>query len=410
MAKKPTVTTVSSGYASNTQLNNNFTALRDAFDNTLSLDGSTPNAMQADLDLNGNALLNVGSIDADNLTLNGQTVTELSSVPEWRSTWMTGTSYAKNDLVSEAGSAYICLVAHTSGTFSTDLTALKWELFAQKGAAGAGTGDMVGSNNLSDVTNVATARSNLGLGTVATESTVPVVKGGTGANSAATARSNLGLVIGTNVQAYGATLTSLEGLSLVQGDILYATAADTLARLPKGTARQVVRMNSGATAPEFGDAGTRGTAVASTSGTTIDFTSLPSGIQRLVVMFTGVSVSGTSNFLIQLGDSSGFYLSGYISCSSNSSTFTALNSTSGFVSLGQNSAPATYSGAFTFDRIAANNFTCTSLLASPSPVVMTCSGAGRLNMGSNDLDRVRITTVGGADTFDAGTINIKWEY
>ncbi len=71
MAKKPTVTTVSSGYASNTQLNNNFTALRDAFDNTLSLDGSTPNAMQADLNLNGNDLINAASVNTNNLVVNG---------------------------------------------------------------------------------------------------------------------------------------------------------------------------------------------------------------------------------------------------------------------------------------------------------------------------------------------------
>lgn len=57
--------------------------------------------------------------------------------------------------------------------------------------------------------------------------------------------------IGVSVQASDATLTSLSGLSLVQGDILYATAADTLARLPKGTASQELRMNAGATAPEW---------------------------------------------------------------------------------------------------------------------------------------------------------------
>jgi hypothetical protein len=47
------------------------------------------------------------------------------------------------------------------------------------------------------------------------------------------------------------TLTSLAGLSLVAGDIFYATAADTVARLAKGTAHQVLQINAGATAPEW---------------------------------------------------------------------------------------------------------------------------------------------------------------
>lgn len=71
MAKKPTITTLTSGFNSTTTLNNNFTALRNAFDNTLSLDGSTPNAMNADLDMNSNDILNVGEIDVQALTVDG---------------------------------------------------------------------------------------------------------------------------------------------------------------------------------------------------------------------------------------------------------------------------------------------------------------------------------------------------
>lgn len=65
MAKGPTITTISTGYYSTTALNDNFTNIDTAFDNTLSLDGSTPNAMTADFDLNGNNILNVGNIFVD---------------------------------------------------------------------------------------------------------------------------------------------------------------------------------------------------------------------------------------------------------------------------------------------------------------------------------------------------------
>lgn len=80
MAKRPTITTLTSGFNSTTTLNNNFTALRNAFDNTLSLDGSTPNAMNADLDMNSNDLLNVGDLDAESLRLNGVLVAPSSVV------------------------------------------------------------------------------------------------------------------------------------------------------------------------------------------------------------------------------------------------------------------------------------------------------------------------------------------
>ena len=69
MAKQPTVTTISSGFASQSQLNTNFENIQNAFDNTLSLDGSTPNAMNADLDLNNNDLLKVKAIYVDGVNV-----------------------------------------------------------------------------------------------------------------------------------------------------------------------------------------------------------------------------------------------------------------------------------------------------------------------------------------------------
>ena len=71
MAKKPDITTIASGYYSRQALNNNFENLRDKFNNTLSLDGSTPNAMNADLDMNSNDILNAQTVNTEALRLDG---------------------------------------------------------------------------------------------------------------------------------------------------------------------------------------------------------------------------------------------------------------------------------------------------------------------------------------------------
>lgn len=71
MAKKPTIVNVASGYQSTTTINDNLNNLRNAFDNTLSLDGSTPNAMQADLDMNSYNVINANVIDASTISMNG---------------------------------------------------------------------------------------------------------------------------------------------------------------------------------------------------------------------------------------------------------------------------------------------------------------------------------------------------
>jgi hypothetical protein len=69
MPKQATINTISSGYASQTQLNENFENINTALENTISRDGSAPNAMQGDLDLNNNDLLNVKAIYVDGVNV-----------------------------------------------------------------------------------------------------------------------------------------------------------------------------------------------------------------------------------------------------------------------------------------------------------------------------------------------------
>ena len=66
--------------------------------------------------------------------------------------WLTGTAYALRDVVSQSGNSYICAIAHTAGTFATDLAAGRWVPLAFAGSTSAGvisftpTGTIAASN------------------------------------------------------------------------------------------------------------------------------------------------------------------------------------------------------------------------------------------------------------------------
>lgn len=152
-----------------------------------------------------------------------------------------------------------------------------------------------------------------------------------------------------------------------------------------------------------------GTAVASTSGTALDFTGIPSWARRITVMFNGVSLSGTSSILIQLGDSGGFETTGYVSTSvlnRDGTTPTGLTSTSGFIVVTAVAAN-TLLGNAVLTSVSGNTWVLSSAYAmSGSTHAGTAGGNKTL---SDTLTQVRITTVNGTDTFDAGSINILYE-
>ena len=150
---------------------------------------------------------------------------------------------------------------------------------------------------------------------------------------------------------------------------------------------------------------TSGTAVASTSGTSIDFTGIPATAKRITVMFSNVSTNGTSNPLIQLGSGS-ITTSGYAAFGAYFGASTAATSYSTGFGLYAGDPGNSTKGHAILTLVTGNTWVCSINVAYTSSYLAT--GAGSVSL-SGTLDRLRITTVNGTDTFDAGTINIMWE-
>jgi hypothetical protein len=152
---------------------------------------------------------------------------------------------------------------------------------------------------------------------------------------------------------------------------------------------------------------TQGTTVATTSGTAFDFTTLPSDVKRITVALVGVSLSGSDQLLIQVGDSGGVETSGYDSQAgtfSSSATFT-VSSTSGFVIRG-NSASNLFTGQMIITNMGSNQWVA-SFSGFTGSTVTPAVGGGSKTL-SDTLDRVRLTRTG-SDTFDAGSVNIIYD-
>jgi hypothetical protein len=192
------------------------------------------------------------------------------------------------------------------------------------------------------------------------------------------------------------------------------TGTFTLTSPSTNTDQTLTLPDSTGTVATLGTTLTAGTAV-TVSGTSIDFTGIPSWVKRITVMFQGISLSGTSNFLIRVGTNSAPATTGYNSGASSVATNTsnttngsASNTTNGFTTLGYAStAAATASGQFVLTNISGNSWIGSGVLYSIGNLrVVTFAGDVTL---SDTLTQVRITTVNGTDNFDAGTINILYE-
>jgi hypothetical protein len=262
---------------------------------------------------------------------------------------------------------------------------------------------------------------------------------GTVTNLTGTASININGTVGATTASSGAfTTLSATGVTTVQagtaalpaittsGDTntgIFFPAADTIAFSEGGaeamridsSGNLLVNTTTAQTGAKVSVTGgisgtiTSGTAVASTSGTSIDFTSIPSWVKRITVMFKGVSTNGSSNWLVRLGTSGGIASTGYLgSAGYLGASPGGIRSTTGFIfQIGGGGQIMHGPMVITLQDSATNTWVQQGTLGDSSQDYIFFSGGSAVLSGA--LDRVRITTVNGTDTFDAGSINILYE-
>ena len=151
-------------------------------------------------------------------------------------------------------------------------------------------------------------------------------------------------------------------------------------------------------------------AVTAASQTNIDFTGVPSWVNRIAVHFLGLSTNGTSRVQVQIGDSGGIENTNYLGSSSLIGTGSATVAMSAGFILNFDAADvaaATRQGTMFISRITGNTWAASGSVGL-SDTTRVCVFGGTKAL-SDTLTQVRITTVSGADTFDAGSVALSWE-
>jgi hypothetical protein len=178
--------------------------------------------------------------------------------------------------------------------------------------------------------------------------------------------------------------------------------------LPDATVTAADIVDASITAAKLSQPLTLGTAQAATSGTSIDFTGIPSWAKRITLMLGVVSTSGTSDLLVQGGAGSidtatyNDVVSGIVGTAVGSTTVTTI----GFRLTPSVTAATTNSGQLVMTLIGSNRWAVTHTLTRNDGIV-AIGGGDKLFSGT--LDRIRLTTVNGTDTFDGGSMNILCE-
>jgi hypothetical protein len=151
---------------------------------------------------------------------------------------------------------------------------------------------------------------------------------------------------------------------------------------------------------------TLATAQASTSGTAIDFTGIPSWVKRVTVMLNGISTNGGDDVILRVGSGS-FASSGYAGSSGYFGSPVAVERRTDSFGVCETDSNQITHGNLILCTLGSNVWAYSSVVGRSTTDYVLCA-AGSVTLGGS-LDRLRITTTGGTDTFDAGSINIMYE-
>ncbi len=264
-----------------------------------------------------------------------------------RGTWLTATGYYRNDTAIDSGNLYLCVTAHTSGTFATDLAAGKWALMVNGFLALSG-GTLTGDLNLGAGVNV--------------------------------------VFEGTTADAFETTLSGGE------------PTADRTLTLPDSS----------------GTIGISAVAMPtqSASGSSVSFLDIPDGVQKITIGFSDVSVSGSTNIAIALGDSGGVEYSGYggerFYAYAGGSTSYKTSVGSIYITDYNAGASAQWSGVAILVLVDAdtNTWAVSSVMGRIDAGFGTVVASGSKAL-SSVLDRVVILSGG---SFDGGKISLRYEF
>lgn len=138
--------------------------------------------------------------------------------------------------------------------------------------------------------------------------------------------------------------------------------------------------------------------------TALDFTGIPSWAKRITILMDGLSLSGTDNFLVQLGDSGGFEITGYSSAANIDAS--KITSTAGFI-VGNKGAASVTTAIMTIYKFSSSTNQWISTGVGSTAAGETSVGSGTKTL-SDTLTQVRVTRTG-SNTFDAGSINVVYE-